>query len=1838
MMKLKSKLSLVILMILSFVIMLGAASSLIIRANAASAQDGPVQIQSTKTSWYEISYDDDSLTILLDANLNSYSDLSKADLVNLKNALTDAFGTLVIDKLLETGSEQPVAIARSAGAPKAIALDESVLGKYADKLKDRLTQQGDDGIYEFQKYLNGEYDSVIKYAVSQYMDEHKDVLGSELTDKIEAAVKEVEDIVNGIIDNLVEEEKISSDQASTYKSKNEEKGGKIAEDITEVVENGGKVTLSASEILGLLRELTINDIVVFNNTYFHISAIKELLATLPKPSEIAKASDSEMRLSYDIKLDTTMGATEFEITVGFKGDCTEIRNAAQFIADHIDIVKENGVYNVSVVLPDEASALFAKFANSKSIPDEVKHSVFALFSKTGNECLDELKGFTYDDLLDYIKGTDFRTIFASLLDAEKLKSYFSGYNVDVSKLTDENIDKLINDVFKYLEKIANKQDVEGVEEFLSGFGISGLPEKMKDAVQNFLDLLNNIDYEYWNSEKVREFINDETVFNSKFDSLIKNASLNADTRKIYKKFVDLAQRLFDKLPEGLKNDSILGLYNGDGEFSRSGDLTIDVKSILSKLINKITPYLDENNAIGDYADKVQDLIDTWFDGEMTYNVNLSFNMTTSNIYKVEYSVGDKVVKAGMLPVGADVNFYAELDEVDGYKVIAWADSDKNIYPEMPAKDVMLYAVTEFDAIIYNGEKEAEDIEKVFDGDSVVLTAEMGYGSVMPDSQFTYQWYKDGKAIEDATEAELSLTYVKDSGSYYCAVTLAMAGSEEFTVESQSVVVTIDKVIVDMSLGKWKLDKTKDYYVYDGTDKSVSFVLPEDFNLPEVVTYKVMNSTNKEAGCYYAYIAVENSDPDNYEVKLPKVGFDEENGFEWKISPVEIIFTEVPTLSLSTLVYDGEEHVAEVLYKTNVDEGILVYTVDNESNLKQTNAGKYTVKITLSVGDEYANNYVYNGSKDFTRSWQITPVEVKLTEAPALSQYSFIYNGEEQVVEWSFTSNVDDGILVGTIDKPENLAQTNVGTYSVVITLAIGEDYVGNYVYNGVTKFTRSWKITPAEIIFTEAPALDIKDSIVYDGKEHTVSLTYKVNVADGILVYEVDRPENLTQINAGTYNVVAKFSIAEEYAKNYVFNGVSEYNFFWNIKKAALNLYDSYWAYGEGNSRYEADRLTYDGTEQSVHFELVAGRGQTLPEDITVKSYTGNNTATDVGNYTTTAVIDFGSAQDNYVIEGPVNLTLKWSIAQGRLNLNGVAWDYSQAFEFDGLEKEVKLTADAESKLPEGVEFVYSGNKAINAGIYSASVGIQGDNSGNYYIINGPSELTWTIKKAQLSLSSYEWHWSAEKFTYEAGTVREVVLSDRNLEEKLEFVRYNGNRQASAGVYIARAYFKVKDEYVMNYELAGEDYIEYSWSIENALSGDNKDYKERVFTVGDATITASGYVDDKTWNTLYVEEVTNNYTSEQFNLWVKKGTRAEILKVYSISMSLPANFDGIITIAVTYAGFEGTDPITVHVPSGTSEINKDTCNALSTSLRENTVLFNTSSFSDFVVVNQVENGHASLWWVWVLVVIILILLAIIIFLLIVLFKKKKEDEPEEVNDEVILETPELVVEEENADESYDDELEDIDEELDVEDDDNDDADDDGDDSDDETAASGASIAASEAVVSPVNEAEERSRYNKSFTARLCQADDVIKSYYSELKNDILAYKGVKSRISWHFDTFNKGREKCIKLQLRGKSLYMYIALNPADLDEKYHVKDVSGMARYATVPTMLRIRKPRSLKYAKELVAKLMENLGVMRGETPNVQYKIDYKSTEALLQVGLIKIKVSKSNFENINKNEGNN
>ena len=150
------------------------------------------------------------------------------------------------------------------------------------------------------------------------------------------------------------------------------------------------------------------------------------------------------------------------------------------------------------------------------------------------------------------------------------------------------------------------------------------------------------------------------------------------------------------------------------------------------------------------------------------------------------------------------------------------------------------------------------------------------------------------------------------------------------------------------------------------------------------------------------------------------------------------------------------------------------------------------------------------------------------------------------------------------------------------------------------------------------------------------------------------------------------------------------------------------------------------------------------------------------------------------------------------------------------------------------------------------------------------------------------------------------------------------------------------------------------------------------------------------------------------------------------------------------------------------------------------------------------------------------------------------------------------------------------------------------------------------------------RYIKSFTAKLSQSEDVVKDYYTILKNYALSYKDSHSRVSWHYDAINVGREYVLKFAIRGKTLCLYYALDVSKLDEKYKVEEAKGK-KFEDVPCLYRIKNERRLNYAKELIDLLMSEKAISKGREQNEDYHIPTESTKALLAKGLIKEVKSK-------------
>ncbi len=119
--------------------------------------------------------------------------------------------------------------------------------------------------------------------------------------------------------------------------------------------------------------------------------------------------------------------------------------------------------------------------------------------------------------------------------------------------------------------------------------------------------------------------------------------------------------------------------------------------------------------------------------------------------------------------------------------------------------------------------------------------------------------------------------------------------------------------------------------------------------------------------------------------------------------------------------------------------------------------------------------------------------------------------------------------------------------------------------------------------------------------------------------------------------------------------------------------------------------------------------------------------------------------------------------------------------------------------------------------------------------------------------------------------------------------------------------------------------------------------------------------------------------------------------------------------------------------------------------------------------------------------------------------------------------------------------------------------------------------------------EKQKVIKKPFVQKIFEAEPIVLERYTEIKNVMLSYKGVKSRISNTADTFNIGRLQLIKLAVSGKSLKLYLNLDYSNVETRLKCKDASSKKAYASVPVFLRIRSPRSMRNAKYLLNQLVK-------------------------------------------------
>ena len=153
--------------------------------------------------------------------------------------------------------------------------------------------------------------------------------------------------------------------------------------------------------------------------------------------------------------------------------------------------------------------------------------------------------------------------------------------------------------------------------------------------------------------------------------------------------------------------------------------------------------------------------------------------------------------------------------------------------------------------------------------------------------------------------------------------------------------------------------------------------------------------------------------------------------------------------------------------------------------------------------------------------------------------------------------------------------------------------------------------------------------------------------------------------------------------------------------------------------------------------------------------------------------------------------------------------------------------------------------------------------------------------------------------------------------------------------------------------------------------------------------------------------------------------------------------------------------------------------------------------------------------------------------------------------------------------------------------------------------------------------ENMMKYNRSFIARIIQSEDDTKQYYGEVKHALLSYKKVNSNVAWGNERFNKGRETIARMKIRGKTLVIYLALDPNEYKTSvYHHTDVSDNKSVLGTPMMIKVKSPLGVRKAIRLIDEMLAKRNGEKREVPERDYAAmyPYETMEELIEDGLVK------------------
>ena len=146
-------------------------------------------------------------------------------------------------------------------------------------------------------------------------------------------------------------------------------------------------------------------------------------------------------------------------------------------------------------------------------------------------------------------------------------------------------------------------------------------------------------------------------------------------------------------------------------------------------------------------------------------------------------------------------------------------------------------------------------------------------------------------------------------------------------------------------------------------------------------------------------------------------------------------------------------------------------------------------------------------------------------------------------------------------------------------------------------------------------------------------------------------------------------------------------------------------------------------------------------------------------------------------------------------------------------------------------------------------------------------------------------------------------------------------------------------------------------------------------------------------------------------------------------------------------------------------------------------------------------------------------------------------------------------------------------------------------------------------------------YSFSFQAKLIQSSSSVQDFYTDVKNLLLSYDGIKSKVNWDDDSFTFKGKEIAKIDINGDSVELYLRLSYSDYDES-NISCLSKDKKYKDLQSKVTISSMSDVDAAYELIEDLTTENHIYPGEDRYDDYHFRYETNDELIARGLIRKK----------------